>query len=262
MPMTAQLAAAMKSTLRVLAVEDDARYRGMLLTMLRDLSCEPIAMSSAPEALQWLQAHKADAIVLDLNMPRMDGLAFLQQLRAHDRATPVIILTGVGTLQSAQTAIRLGVSDFLTKPCHLGAMETALDRVRRKLAQAKDHSPTSASPASAGDESPASANERRASLATPAGCGEASASSVATPPATRRMTLAEVERDAILEALRTHGGNRSAAAAALGISRRTMHYRIAEYRQHGWLGASSESGVSGEESDFVADEVEGEADAE
>ncbi len=54
MPMTAQLAAAMKSTLRVLVVEDDARYRGMLLTMLRDLSCEPIAISSAPEALQFL----------------------------------------------------------------------------------------------------------------------------------------------------------------------------------------------------------------
>ena len=238
MTMTAQLAAAMKSLLHVLVVEDDARYRGMLLTMLRDLACEPVAMSSAPEALQWLQAphaHKADAIVLDLNMPRMDGMAFLNQLRQHDRTTPVIILTGVGTLQSAQNAIRLGVSDFLTKPCHLGAMETALDRVRRKLAQRIDQQTRSLGEAI--EPAPQKLSPLQPAKAI-----------VNTPPRlTKPATLAEVERDAILEALRKHGGNRSAAAAALGISRRTMHYRIAEYRQAGWLSGAAGEGIDGDE---------------
>jgi sigma-54-dependent transcriptional regulator len=42
--------------------------------------------------------------------------------------------------------------------------------------------------------------------------------------------MAEIERDAILSAIRRHGGNRSAAARELGISRRTLHYRLASYR--------------------------------
>lgn len=242
--MTAELAAAMKSVLHVLIVEDDARYRGMLLTMLRDLSCEPVGVSSAIDALQWLATHKVDVIVLDLNMPRMDGLSFLNQWRQRDQTTPVIILTGVGTLPAAQTAIRQGVSDFLTKPCHLGAMEAALDRVRRKLGQQRD---SALAPKSA----LRSLDRERALNPHPI----AAAPLPSTPPA----TLAELERNAILQALRTHGGNRSAAAAALGISRRTMHYRLAEYREIGWLSGAAGEGIEGGE--HLPDEPHGHDDA-
>ncbi len=229
--MTAELAAAMKSVLHVLIVEDDARYRGMLLAMLRDLSCEPVGVSSAVDALQWLATHKIDAILLDLNMPRMDGLTFLNQWRQRDQTTPVIILTGVGTLPAAQTAIRQGVSDFLTKPCHLGAMDAALDRVRRKLGQQRDAA-INRSYQQGVDL------DRTRSPHTIAG---------ALSPSTQPATLAELERDAIMQALRKHGGNRSAAAAALGISRRTMHYRLAEYRQIGWLSGAAGEGIDGGE---------------
>lgn len=223
--MSAGLAAMMNATLRVLIVEDDARYRAMLVTMLRDLQCEPAPVASAFEAHQWLAAHRTDLVLLDLNMPRMDGLTFLTQWRQRDPDTPVIILTGVGTLPAAQAAIRLGVIEFLTKPCHLGVMEAALDRVRRLLGTRARPAMDDSEPSPEQPPPPQS----NADAAKPTAPIPLSDAELAGP------TLADLERQAILTALARHGGNRSAAAQSLGISRRTMHYRIAEYRDAGLL---------------------------
>lgn len=209
--MTATLTTAMNAVLRVLIVEDDARYRGMLTTMLRDLSCDAEAAASANEARAWLENHHADVILLDLNMPREDGLEFLATLRQHDQATPVMILTGVGTLESAQIAIRYSVSEFLTKPCHMGVLEAALNRVRLRMAE-REHNLAAIDPIVAG------------------GCPDIDNGPEA---AATTQTMAQIEQAAILAALVKHGGNRTAAANALGISRRTLHYRLVEYRQAG-----------------------------
>jgi DNA-binding NtrC family response regulator len=206
---------ALNMTLRVMLVEDDSRYRAMLVTMLRDLQCAPLPYEAAASALDDVNTARPDVIILDLNMPRMDGLMFLSRLRESGDETPVVILTGVGTLQSAQAAIRLGVREFLTKPCHMSDLEGCLDRVRKRMRSdtVADLATTEMDPAAAsepGDEPGAS----RTASKSPG-------------------TLADLERRAILEALRTHGGNRSAAAMSLGISRRTLHYRLAEYRGAG-----------------------------
>ena len=203
---------AMSAVLRVLVIEDDQRYRAMLVTMLRELGCAPAPVASALEALEWLARGSADVILLDLNLPRMDGLDFLERYRRGDERTPAIILTGVGTMRAAQAAIRLGVSDFLTKPCHLGTIEAALQRVRRQIAAAPP-SPV------------VSAEQTATAQASDAGAGGAGAG----------RGLAAIERQAILDALQRHRGNRSAAAADLGISRRTLHYRLAQYRDEGVL---------------------------
>lgn len=192
----------MNALLRVLIVEDDPRFRAMLAGMLRSLRCEPGPVGSASEAREWLASHEPDVVFLDLNMPGMDGLAFLARFRARHAATPVVILTGVGSLRSAQAAIRHRVTEFLTKPCHMGEIEAALDRARRELA----------------------ASRARDAGSPPEVSGDA-------PDAPR--TMIEIERSAILAAVRRHNGNRSAAARELGISRRTLHYRLAEYRRGG-----------------------------
>jgi DNA-binding NtrC family response regulator len=70
--------------------------------------------------------------------------------------------------------------------------------------------------------------------------GDGSEASHVDYEASRPTTLAELERRQILAALERNNGNRTATAAELGISRRTLHYRLQEYRQLGIIGAEDE----------------------
>jgi len=191
------LTSALKTPMRVLIIEDEDRYRNVLMDVLPEMNCEPISAASAMEAMDILESETPDAVLLDLNLPVMDGMAFLERFRRAHQETPVIILTGVGDLPAAQRAIRFGVTDFLTKPCPLSRIEAALDRARRAMAR------------------PTTPTERE------------HAEPPSRPP--RPRSIAEIERDAIRDALRRHRGNRSAAAAELGISRRTLYNRLARY---------------------------------
>src|SRR5438067_2159303 len=80
-----------------------------------------------------MHAEPADIILLDLNLPPMSGLEFLERLRQTHPLTEVIILTGFGDLEAAKKAIHFDVVEFLTKPAHLGELEQALDRARKRL---------------------------------------------------------------------------------------------------------------------------------
>lgn len=196
-------------TPRVLIVEDEQRLRDLLVDVLPGMGYEPTGVRTAEQAFHHLDDQpdaQPHVVMLDLNLPVMHGLDFLAKLRerATHRDTPVVIMTGFGDLESAQRAIRHGVTDFLTKPCHLGEIEAALGRARHRLIELAGGSPMA-------ESTPA---------ATDADADEAAA-----------MTIADLERRAILDALRRHAGNRSAAAAELGISRRTLYNKLAEYER-------------------------------
>lgn len=198
------------STPRVLIVEDEARLRELLIDVTPDMGFEPSGARTAEQAIAHLDEY-ADAqphvVLLDLNLPVMSGLDFLAKLRERKShaATPVIIMTGFGDLPAAQEAIRLGVTDFLTKPCHLGEIEAALGRARHQLIESF--------PKKGSDP-----------------LNEVTPPSPVQPDDT--VTIAELEKRAILAALRRTDGNRSAAATELGISRRTLYNKLAEYEQH------------------------------
>jgi DNA-binding NtrC family response regulator len=189
---------------RVLIVDDEPRIRELLLDLCPDLGLVPVAARSAEEAMRLIEAAPPDILILDLHLPQMPGLDLLEHLRQNHPHAPVIILTGFGDLPAAQRAIRLNVTEFLTKPCHLRDLELALDRARRAL------------PAAA-------AVEVDALDAAPQ-----------PPAAGDTMTLAESEYRQIIAALRRNSGNKTAAAGDLGISRRTLHYRLAHYKSLGY----------------------------
>ncbi len=193
--------------IRVLVVEDEARLRELIVRELTEMNAVGVGAGDAEQALAIMQNQTADVILLDLNLPRIDGMTFLDTLRAQWPDTPVIILTAFGTLESAQRAIRHNVVDYLRKPCHLGEIETALARARERIAQCTNlTSRTSAEHDSFGGQ--------------PAGIAESTA-----PPE----RLDALEKQAILAALQRCDGNRTAAARALGISRRTLYNKLNEY---------------------------------
>jgi len=194
-----------RRTPRVLVVEDEPRLRALLADELPEMGYDPLTARTAEEARRLIDEYTVDIIILDLNLPVTDGLTLLRALRRDGHTMPVMIMTGFGDLAAAREAIHLDVVEFLTKPCHLGEIEAALDRARRRLA----------APAARG-------------FATPQPPDPPYAPAPPSPP-----TLAESERKLILDALRHHDGNRTATAAALGISRRTLYNKLAEYEADG-----------------------------
>jgi len=158
---------------------------------------------SGEEALREMGESPRDIALLDLNLPGMGGIELFEQIRLRWPQTAVIILTGFGDLAAARAAIRLDVVDFLTKPCRLDDLETALDRAWKR------------SPAS---QLPILPQEQ-----------------LTTESAEPGRTLEEIERRHILDTLAKNNGNRTAAAKELGISRRTLQYRLSEYQEKGWV---------------------------
>jgi DNA-binding NtrC family response regulator len=196
------------SSLRALILEDEPRYRAFLAGVVRDMHCEPEPVASAAEAMQAAQAAPPDLLLLDLNLPVTDGIAFLHEFRRICPETPVVIITGFGSLEAARSAIRLGVSDFLSKPCDLGQLEQAIDRARRKCAG-------------------------RGQLIDAPGASTIVESAPMPAHDQAIRSLAALERDAIIEALKLFAGNRSEASRRLGISRRALYNKIEEYRRQG-----------------------------
>jgi DNA-binding NtrC family response regulator len=183
---------------RVLVVEDEPRMRELLQRALAGWGFEVAVARSGEEALRLTGADPADIVVLDLNLPGVDGLELLGRLRERTPALQAIILTGFASVEAAKQAVHLDVVEFLTKPCHLGELEKALDRAVRRL---PPQYPSAAGP---------------------------------QPTAVEGMTLQEVERQHILAALERHNGNRTATAVELGISRRTLYYKLEEYQKQGF----------------------------
>ena len=107
------------ATQTVLLVDDDARLRDLLRTVLIPLGCEIIAAGSGEDALTELLQRRVAVIVLDINLPGMDGFETAQLIRGTDEltSTPIIFLTGdaaAGT--DLQRGYDLGAVDFLVKP--------------------------------------------------------------------------------------------------------------------------------------------------
>ncbi|MDF2822646.1 MAG: domain S-box/diguanylate cyclase protein, partial [Mycobacterium sp.] len=102
----------------VLVVDDDARLRDLLCTVLAPLGCEIVQAGSGEEALTVLLQHTVAVIVLDINMPGMGGFETAQLVRDADElaSTPIIFLTGQAEAADLHRGYDLGAVDFLVKP--------------------------------------------------------------------------------------------------------------------------------------------------
>lgn len=101
----------------VLLIEDEPALREALSASLELAGIEFEAVADGRQALDWLAVSPRPSLVLtDIQMPGLDGLALLQQIRHRFGALPVILMTAYGTIGSAVSAMREGANDYLTKP--------------------------------------------------------------------------------------------------------------------------------------------------
>lgn len=199
---------------KVLIVEDEARLRELLLRVLPNWGFEAVAARSAEEAMRLAAVDPPDIVLLDLNLPGAGGLEFYRKVRERWPNIQAIVQTGFASIESAREAIHLDVVEFLTKPASLGELEQALDRALRRL--------TAKPPLVLPQAHDAGDDETDADVPTDAPAGAAG------------KTLQEVERQHILATLARNRGNRTATAQELGISRRTLYYKLEEYEKQGF----------------------------
>jgi PAS domain S-box-containing protein len=101
---------------RILAIDDEPIVRESIAAYLEDSGFEILQAQDGRIGLQMLRGQKPDLVLLDLRMPEMDGLEFLDLMQREVPETPVIVVSGTGVLQDAIAALRAGAHDFVTKP--------------------------------------------------------------------------------------------------------------------------------------------------
>jgi len=101
---------------RVLIVDDDASSRRLLEVRLRALECQVLMAADGREALAAIQQEVPALMLLDLQMPRMDGMELLRTLRKDGIEIPVIVITAYGSIEAAVEAMKEGAYDFIPKP--------------------------------------------------------------------------------------------------------------------------------------------------
>jgi DNA-binding NtrC family response regulator len=118
--------------IRVLVVDDEEDFVTALVTRLIRRGFAAQAAFSGPEALAALRRSAFDAILLDLKMPHMDGLATLRGIRQVDPHVQVVVLTGHGTVSTGIEGMQLGAADFLQKPVGIEALGTAVEAAAKR----------------------------------------------------------------------------------------------------------------------------------
>ncbi|PKP71178.1 MAG: DNA-binding response regulator [Alphaproteobacteria bacterium HGW-Alphaproteobacteria-4] len=106
----------MARLMKVAVVDDEEDLRQSVSQWLALSGFDAVAFASAEEALKVVGADWPGAVISDIRMPGMDGMAFLKRLMSLDSALPVIMITGHGDVPMAVEAMRMGAMDFLEKP--------------------------------------------------------------------------------------------------------------------------------------------------
>jgi DNA-binding response OmpR family regulator len=123
--------------MRILLIEDSERLRRSVASGLRKAGYAVDEAADGEEGLWAAQANAYDAIVLDLMLPRLDGLALLRQLRESGNKTHVLILTARDAVEDRVLGLRSGSDDYLVKPFAFDELLARVEALVRRSHGAK-----------------------------------------------------------------------------------------------------------------------------
>lgn len=139
---------------RILVVDDEPNLRLMFRSALESAGHAVAEAADGRQALRMIEASPADLVLLDLQMPEMDGMATLRRLREAGQNVPVVIVTAHGSIPDVVAAMRLGAIDFLGKPVTPPAL-------RRAVAEVLERHRPAPGPGAAAHDDPATPDDRQ-----------------------------------------------------------------------------------------------------
>ncbi len=112
----------------VLVVDDELLIRDLLYDFFLEKGYKVAVADSGPAALEKLARQSFDVLLVDLKMPAMDGIEFIKEARKKKIETPVVIITGFPSLETALEALRQRVHDYVIKPFNINQLFATVRR--------------------------------------------------------------------------------------------------------------------------------------
>ena len=103
-------------------MDDEKDFLASMSERMRIRGMDVTTAASAKEALAIIERDVFDAVILDFQLPEMDGMAVLKKIKARHPAAQIILLTGHASLERGVEAIKIGASDYLEKPADMEAL--------------------------------------------------------------------------------------------------------------------------------------------
>ena len=122
-------------TRRVLVIEDDPDIGRLVTLQLTELDCESKLIADGVTGLAEAEAGRYDLVILDLMLPRMDGLQICRRLRAGEKQTPILMLTAKSSELDRVLGLELGADDYLTKPFSMLELAARVKGIFRRADQ-------------------------------------------------------------------------------------------------------------------------------
>ena len=123
--------------MKILIVDDDPAFSSMIAEYLRDRGHAPVAVQDGDEMRKEMEKGKVDLVLLDLVLPKEDGVALTQYIRSNS-SVGIIILSGKGDMADRVLTLELGADDYLQKPFELRELSARINSLSRRLAQDDD----------------------------------------------------------------------------------------------------------------------------
>ncbi|MEQ1871866.1 MAG: sigma-54 dependent transcriptional regulator, partial [Vicinamibacterales bacterium] len=117
----------------LLVVDDDADVRALIADVAGEMGFHVIAEAQARAALQSLPISRPDAAIVDVHVSGIDGFGLMEEVKAADPQSQVILMTSVGTVDDAIAAIKAGALDYLTKPLDPNRLRELLITVKKSI---------------------------------------------------------------------------------------------------------------------------------
>ncbi len=123
---------------RILVVDDDEQLSELITEWLTEEHFEVETAASGEQAEEMLNGRSYDLLVLDWELPDTTGIEILKQLRAAERSTPILMLTGRDSISNKEQGLDSGADDYLTKPFHMKELTARIRALLRRVTPYSD----------------------------------------------------------------------------------------------------------------------------
>ena len=117
---------------KVLVIDDEPGVRELISEALSISEITAVQAADGLEALSFLRRERFDLLILDINMPKLDGLALLEKLRTEGMSVPVLMLSARADKADINQGLRIGADDYLTKPFSIEELVLRVKAIMRR----------------------------------------------------------------------------------------------------------------------------------